>query len=416
MTVARHAPPQCRFCAAPLTQTFADLGTMPLANSYLAALDDADQEQAYPLHARVCGTCRLVQVDDVVPPDAIFSDYAYFSSNSRTWLDHCRAYAETARQRFDLTPQSQVVEIASNDGYLLKYFVAADIPVLGVEPAANVAKVAEAAGIPTRVAFFGRDLAQQLHSEGFSADLLIGNNVLAHVPDLNDFVAGLALLMKDDGILTMEFPHLLRLIEDVQFDTIYHEHYSYFSLLTVEQVFAAHGLRLFDVEELPTHGGSLRIFACRTESSLQSSDAGLAALRDNESRAGLGGDDIYSHFQERVGAVRDGLWKFLVTAHEDGKRIAAYGAAAKGNTLLNFCGVGAGDLAYVVDVSPHKQGRYMPGSHIPIRPVEYLREDRPDYVLILPWNFRDEIVADHGYIRDWGGRFVVAVPEIKIGP
>jgi len=416
MTAPAAPTPQCRFCGEPLTQTFADLGTMALANSYLAALEDADREQAYPLHARVCGACRLVQVDDVVPPDAIFSDYAYFSSNSRTWVDHARAYTQMARQRFALTPQSQVVEIASNDGYLLQHFVAADIPVLGVEPAANVAEAAEAAGVPTRVAFFGRETAQQLRNEGFSADLLLGNNVLAHVPDLNDFVAGLALLLKDDGVLTMEFPHLLRLIEDVQFDTIYHEHFSYFSLLTVEQVFARHGLRLFDVEELPTHGGSLRIFACREESSRQADGGGLTTVRDAESRAGLDGDDIYARFQDRVSAVRDGLRAFLDSAREDGKRLAAYGAAAKGNTLLNFCGVGAGDLPYVVDVSPHKQGRYLPGSHIPIRPLEHLREDRPDYVLILPWNLRDEITADHGYIGDWGGKFVVAVPEIEIEP
>ena len=416
MTVAAHSTPQCRFCGEPLSLTFADLGAMPLANSYLAALDDAAREQAYPLHARVCGACRLVQVENAVPPDAIFSDYAYFSSYASSWVDHARAYTEMARQRFALTPQSQVIEIASNDGYLLKHFVAADIPVLGVEPAANVAAAAEAVGVATRVAFFGIELADQLRREGFAADLLIGNNVLAHVPDLNDFVAGLSHLLKDDGILTMEFPHLLRLIEDVQFDTIYHEHFSYFSLLTVEQVFARHGLRLFDVEELPTHGGSLRVFACRAESSRQPGGAGLTRVRDKESRAGLDGDDIYASFQDRVGAVRDGLRAFLASARKDGKRIAAYGAAAKGNTLLNFCGIGADDLAYVVDVSPHKQGRFLPGSHIPIRPVEYLREDRPDYVLILPWNLRNEIISDHGYIRDWGGRFVVAVPEIEIEP
>lgn len=416
MTAAAPRPPQCRFCAAPLTQTFADLGTMPLVNSYLASLDDADQEQAYPLHARVCGACRLVQVDDVVPPDEIFSDYAYFSSNSRTWLDHCRAYAKMARRRFDLTPQSQVVEIASNDGYLLKYFVAVDIPVLGIEPAANVAEVAVAAGVPTRVAFFGRELAQQLHSEGFSPDLLIGNNVLAHVPDPNDFVAGLALLLKENGVLTIEFPHLLRLIEGVQFDTIYHEHFSYLSLLTVEQVFAKHGLRLFDVEELPTHGGSLRIFACHEENMQQRTGAGLTTVREAESRAGINGDEIYAGFQDRVSAVRDGLRTFLAGVRREGKRLGAYGAAAKGNTLLNFCGIGTDDLPYVVDVSPHKQGRYLPGSHIPIKPVEHLREDRPDYILILPWNFRDEIVADHGYVREWGGRFVVAVPQIEIEP
>jgi hypothetical protein len=416
MTAPEQPTPQCRFCGELLSRTFADLGSMPLANSYLASIEDADREQAYPLHARVCGACRLVQVDDAVPPGAIFSDYAYFSSNSRTWVDHARAFSEMARRRFALTPQSQVVEVASNDGYLLQHFVAADIPVLGVEPAANVAAAAEAAGVATRVAFFGRELAQQLRGEGFSADLLLGNNVLAHVPDLNGFAAGLALLLKDDGVLTMEFPHLLRLIEDVQFDTIYHEHFSYFSLLTVDRVFARHGLRLFDVEELPTHGGSLRIFACREESTQRPTGAGLATVRDAESRAGLDGDDVYSRFQDRAGAVRDALRTFLAGVRNDGKRLAAYGAAAKGNTLLNYCGIDAGDIPYVVDVSPHKQGRYLPGSHIPIRPVEYLREDRPDYVLILPWNLRNEIITDHGYIRDWGGRFVVAVPQIEIGP
>ncbi|NNE83342.1 MAG: methyltransferase domain-containing protein, partial [Alphaproteobacteria bacterium] len=380
MSTSEHQSPHCRFCGEPLTQTFADLGAMALANSYLPSIEDAASERVFPLHARVCGHCRLVQVENAVPPDAIFSDYAYFSSYASSWVEHARAYTEMARQRFALTPQSQVIEIASNDGYLLKHFVAADIPVLGVEPAANVAAAAEAIGVPTRVAFFGQDLAGQLRREGLAADLLLGNNVLAHVPDLNDFVAGLALLLKDDGVLTMEFPHLLRLIEDVQFDTIYHEHFSYFSLLTVEQVFAAHGLRLFDVEELPTHGGSLRIFACHRENALQVDGAGLAIVRDKESRAGLDGHDIYAQFQDRVATVRDGLLAFLARAREDDKRVVAYGAAAKGNTLLNFCGVGPDDLAYVVDVSPYKQGRYLPGSHIPIKPVEYLREDRPDYV------------------------------------
>ena len=414
MTPPNQPVPHCRFCGDRLTRTFADLGAMALANSYLASIEAADREQDYPLHARVCGTCRLVQVDDAVPPGAIFSDYAYFSSYASSWVEHARAYCEMARQRFALSPQSRVIEVASNDGYLLQHFVAAEIPVLGVEPAANVAAAAETAGIPTRIAFFGRELANQLRGKGVSADLLIGNNVLAHVLDLNDFVAGLAHLLEDDGVLTMEFPHLLRLIEQVQFDTIYHEHFSYFSLLTVEQVFAKHGLRLFDVEELPTHGGSLRVFACHAGNGAQPNGAALDVVRREESRAGLAGDDIYANFQERVGAVRDGLQAFLSSARSGGKRLAAYGAAAKGNTLLNFCGIGAGDLPYVVDISPHKQGRFLPGSHIPIRPVDYLREDRPDYVLILPWNLRDEIIADHGYIRDWGGRFVVAVPEIEI--
>jgi len=415
MTPAMPAPP-CRFCGTALVQSFADLGAMPLANSYLASPADAAREVSYPLHARVCGECRLVQVDDVVPPDAIFSDYAYFSSYASSWVAHARTYTEMARHRFALTPASQVVEVASNDGYLLQHFVAADIKVLGIEPAANVAAAAEAIGVPTRVAFFGRALADQLRSEGLAADLLIGNNVLAHVPDLNDFVAGLSRLLTDDGVLTMEFPHLLRLIEDCQFDTIYHEHFSYFSLLTVERVFARHGLRLFDVEQLPTHGGSLRIFACHRGTTAHPDGAGLSVVRAAEARAGLDGDAPYAGFQARVAAVRDGLRAFLAAAQRDGKRLAAYGAAAKGNTLLNFCGVTTDDLPYVVDISPHKQGRLLPGSHIPIEPVEHLRRDRPDYVLILPWNLRNEIIADHGYIREWGGRFVVAVPRIEIVP
>ncbi len=412
---ASQAPP-CRFCGVPLTVSFADLGSMPLANSYLETLDDAAQEQSYPLHARVCQVCRLVQVDDVVPPSVIFSNYAYFSSYSKSWVDHARTYTEMVRKRFDLSPNKQVIEVASNDGYLLKHFVEAGIPVLGVEPAANVAEAAEAAGVPTRTAFFGRDFADRLRREKITADLLIGNNVLAHVPDLNDFVAGLSRLLKSEGVLTMEFPHLLRLIEDVQFDTIYHEHFSYFSLLTVEQVFDAYGLRLFDVEELPTHGGSLRIYACRKNSARQAEGDALRAVRDKERIADLNRNPVYQEFQNRIGLTRAGLRTFLAQAQKRGRRVAAYGAAAKGNTLLNFCGITAKNIPYVVDVSPHKQGRYLPGSHIPILPVEHLREDKPDYVLILPWNLRQEISAQHGYIRDWGGKFVVAVPEIEIEP
>jgi SAM-dependent methyltransferase len=415
MTTSKQGQvPACRFCAAPLTRTFVDLGVTPLANSYLPSLDAAASEKAYPLHARVCGACRLVQVDDVVPPGEIFHDYAYFSSYSASWVAHAGRYAAMARQRFGLTEKSQVVEIASNDGYLLKHFVEAGIPVLGIEPAANVAEAAVAAGVPTRVAFFCQATAQSLVAEGIRADLVVGNNVLAHVPDLNDFVSGLATILKPDGVLTMEFPHLLRLIQEVQFDTIYHEHFSYFSLLAVEQVFARHGLSLFDVESLPTHGGSLRIFVCHADYQTYATGPALAQLRKEEERAGLASDAGYAGFAERVAAVRDGLRAFLREQRAAGQRVAAYGAAAKGNTLLTYCGIGRDDIPYVVDVSPHKQGRLLPGSHIPIVAADRLRRDRPDFVLILPWNLRREIVEAHGYIGEWGGRFVIAVPRIEV--
>ena len=417
MTIGIKASrPTCRFCDAPLTETFVDLGSMPLANSYLQPGDLARHEPAYPLHARVCDTCRLVQVDDVVPPEAIFGDYAYFSSYSASWVAHAGRYAVMARQRFGLTGASQVVEIASNDGYLLKHFRDAGIPVLGIEPAGNVAAAAEAAGIPTRVTFFGEATARSLVAEGIAADLLVGNNVLAHVPDLNDFVAGLAIVLKPDGVLTMEFPHLLRLIEDVQFDTIYHEHFSYFSLLTVEQVFARHGLRVFDVESIPTHGGSLRIFVCHDACRSLASGPALALLRAEEKQAGLDRDTGYRGFAARVAQVRDGLLAFLAAQRAAGCRIAAYGAAAKGNTLLNYCGIGPDAIAYVVDVSPHKQGRLLPGSHIPIESPDILRRHRPDFLLILPWNLKREIIEAHGYIAEWGGQFVVAIPQIEIIP
>lgn len=404
----------CRFCGEELGATFADLGNTPLANSYLDSAGPDTPDPRYPLHARVCRNCLLVQVEDVVPAEEIFSDYAYFSSYAESWVTHARDYAEMAIERFGLGPDSSVVEVASNDGYLLQHFVARQIPVLGIEPAANVAEAAEARGVPTRTAFFGTELAKGLRDEGFRADLLIGNNVLAHVPDLNDFVGGLAALLADDGVLTMEFPHLLRLIEDVQFDTIYHEHFSYFSLLVVERVFAAHGLSLFDVEELPTHGGSLRVFAARTASDAHPEGPGLAVVRAAEAGMALDRIESYAGFQPRVEAVRAGLLEFLASARADGKTVVGYGAAAKGNTLLNFCGIDAGQLDYVVDVSPHKQGKFLPGSRIPIVAPDRLRDTRPDYVLILPWNLKQEITSAHDYIGDWGGRFVVAIPELTV--
>jgi len=408
--------PNCRFCDTELTQTFADLGQTPLANSYVAPDTELAEDPDYPLHARVCGECLLVQVEDVVPAADIFSDYAYFSSYARSWVEHARQYADMAIERFALNSDSSVIEVASNDGYLLQHFAKKNIPVLGIEPAANVAQAAEARGVPTRTAFFGADLARTLRKEGIHADLLAGNNVLAHVPDLNDFVEGLAILLAEDGVLTMEFPHLLRLIGDVQFDTIYHEHYSYFSLLVVERVFARHGLKLFDVEELPTHGGSLRIFASRTDGPDRGESAGLGAVRAAESAAHLDRVETYGSFQPRVEAVRDGLRSFLEQAARDDKQVAAYGAAAKGNTLLNFCGIIAGQISFVADVSPHKQNHLLPGSRIPVMAPDHLKTARPDYVLILPWNLKTEITRDHGYIRDWGGTFVIAVPELTVLP
>lgn len=406
----------CRFCAAPLTRSFADLGATPLSNAYLTKEQLDRPEPSYPLHARVCESCLLVQVEDVVPAEEIFSDYAYFSSYSDSWVAHARRYAEMAMARFGLGRDSLVVEVASNDGYLLRHFVERGIPVLGIEPAANVAEAAEAAGVPTRVAFFGEATAHALREEGRAADLLAGNNVLAHVPDLNDFVAGLRIALADGGVLTMEFPHLLRLIEEVQFDTIYHEHFSYYSLLAVERIFAAHGLALFDVEQLPTHGGSLRIFAQHADTGRRPEAPGLAEVRMLEAKAELDRIEAYDGFAPRVEKVRDDLLAFLDTARAEGRTVAAYGAAAKGNTLLNFCGIGSDRIAFVADRSPHKQGRFLPGSHIPVVAPEHIDAARPDYLLVLPWNLREEIMTQAAQIRDWGGRFVTAIPELTVLP
>lgn len=403
--------PACRFCEAPLTQTFVDLGETPLANSYLESTDQPDPR--FPLHARVCSSCRLVQVEAAATPEQIFQHYAYFSSYSTSWVEHARRFCEAMTSRFQLGPTSQVVEVASNDGYLLRHFVAAGVPALGIEPAANVAEAAQAAGVPTETMFFGLATARDLKGRGHAADLLVGNNVLAHVPDINDFVAGLAHLLKDEGVLSMEFPHLLRLIAGVQFDTIYHEHFCYLSLLAVERVFAAHGLRVFDVEELDTHGGSLRVLACRRGAS-RAEGAGLSKVRADEAAAGFDTDAAYQGFQARVEAVRDSLLAFLAEARAEGRRVATYGAAAKGNTLLNYCGVTAAEIDFVVDRSPHKQGLFLPGSHIPVFGPEKLAEARPDYVLILPWNLKDEIVRQNPEVASSGGRWVVPVPATTV--
>ena len=401
----------CRFCGATLAHTFVDLGMSPLCESYVPA-DKLDQmEPFYPLCVRVCDRCFLVQVREYVRAEDIYSHYAYFSSYSDSWLEHARRYVEAMIERFGLGPQSQVVEVASNDGYLLQYFVDRQVPVLGIEPAANVAEVARQKGIPTLVKFFGRETAGELIAEGHRADLLLGNNVLAHVPDLNGFVAGLKLLLAPDGTITMEFPHLMRLVEGNQFDTIYHEHFSYLSLLVVQRVFSAQGLVIFDVEELSTHGGSLRVYARHARDASKPVEPAVDELCGRELAAGYGRIETYLSFNERVAETKRRLLEFLITARREGKRVAGYGAPGKGNTLLNYCGIRTDLLEYTVDRSPHKQGKFLPGTHIPILSPEVIAETRPDYVLILPWNLKDEIIEQLSYVRRWGGRFVVPIPE-----
>ncbi len=405
---------ECRFCAAALTETFVDLGMSPLANSYVEPSDLNRGEKFYPLHTYVCTCCWLVQLPEVESREKIFGDYSYFSSYSESWLRHAKGYSEEMIRRFGFDRDSQVVEVASNDGYLLRYFKQRQIPVLGIEPAANVAAVAEADGIPTRVKFFGVELARQLRSEGVRADLLVGNNVLAHTPYLNDFVAGLAELLAPAGVVTLEFPHLLRLVAGNQFDTIYHEHYSYFSFTTVRRVLEQHGLEVFDVEELSTHGGSLRIYSRHPGGRSEAISERVEELAARELAAGYATLEPYRAFAQQVRETKRNLLEFLIKTQHDGKRLAAYGAPAKGNTLLNYCGLRGDFVDYTVDRSPHKQGRYLPGTRIPVYAPDRLLETRPDYVWILPWNLRQEIVEQMAAIRDWGGRFVVAIPEVEV--
>jgi hypothetical protein len=385
---------------------------MPLANAFVAP-DAGEPDPTYPLHARVCERCLLVQVEPVVPAEAIFSNYAYFSSFSESWLAHCRAYAAMVIQRFSLTARSKVVEIASNDGYLLTNFVAAGIPCLGVEPAANVAACARAKGVPTETAFFGTATARCLRAEGHAADLMIANNVLAHVPDINDFVAGFAILLREEGVLTVEFPHLLNLIRELQFDTIYHEHFTYLSLLAVERILERHGLRVFDVDEIATHGGSLRLYICRSESRRNELPA-VGRVRAKEKAALIDRPEGYADFALRIERIRREFLAFLDAARAEGRKVAAYGAAAKGNTLLNYCRVGRDRIAFVADRNPAKQGRLLPGSRIPVRPPEAIVTEKPDYVLILPWNLKDEVAKQNSAIRAWGGQFVTAIPELRV--
>jgi SAM-dependent methyltransferase len=405
--------PTCLYCDTELKHTFADLGMSPLANSFLTEEQTQQMEPFYPLHARVCHECFLVQLEIFETPENIFSDYAYFSSYSQTWLEHAREYVDEVTERFDLGENSLVVEVACNDGYLLQYFLPKKVPILGIEPAKNVAKVAKEKGIPTITEFFGESLARELVEQGKSADLINGTNVLAQVPDINDFAAGFNILLKPEGVLTLEFPHLLRLADENQFDTIYHEHFFYFSLLAIEKIFGSHGLRVFDVHQLPTFGGSLRVFFCH-ESSGRSEEPGVDTVRRLEADAGYHELSTYQTFDDAVRRTKRNILEFLVAAKNEGKSIVAYGAPAKGNTLLNYCGTGNDFFDYAVDKSPHKQNCYLPGIHIPVFDPERIRETKPDYVVILVWNIKKEIIEQFPDIGDWGGRFVVLIPEVEI--
>ena len=413
MLASRLVPASCRFCGAPLKAVFVDLGMSPIANAYPRAEDIHRMEPFYPLRCLVCAECFLVQLEEFEPPERIFSDdYAYFSSYSSSWVEHARAYVEMAAARFGLGGEHRVVEIASNDGYLLQFFVERGVPSLGIEPAANTAEAARERGVETLVRFFGTETAREVAAAG-KADLIIGNNVLAHVPDLNDFVAGVGELLAPGGTVTMEFPHLLRLLENREWDTIYHEHFSYFSWLTVRRVFAAHGLRLYDVEEIPTHGGSLRIYGCHADAGLADSPA-TAELERREREAGLDRLETYLSFEQRVREHKWAIVEFLVDERRAGSRIAAYGAPAKGNTLLNYCGVRTDLIEFTADMNPVKQGRFLPGTHIPIFAPDHIRAERPDLVLILPWNIRAEIAEQLAFVREWGGRLAVPAPEVGV--
>jgi hypothetical protein len=411
---ATPASSACRFCATPLRHTFVDLGPSPLCESFLTA-DQLDRmEPFYPLHVRVCEQCFLVQLPEFVTPAEIFTEYAYFSSYSDSWVAHASRYTDLVVERFGLNQQSFVVELASNDGYLLQHVVARGIPALGIEPARNVAAAAIAKGVPTLTELFGIELAHRLVAEHRPADLIIGNNVLAQVPDLNDFVGGMKILLGPSGVITLEFPHLLQLIDQTQFDTIYHEHFSYFSLATTARIFAAHGLTLFDVDELPTHGGSLRVYGRHAHDDTKPVTARVEALLLREQASGLSTLAAYSDFGARVEQTKRRLLSFLIEARNAGKTVVGYGAPGKGNTLLNYCGIRTDFLQYTVDRNPYKHGRFTPGTRIPIYPPDRLAQTRPDYILILPWNLREEIAAQLAYTRAWGAQLVVPIPDVRV--
>jgi hypothetical protein len=407
----------CRFCKTPLTDVFIDLVNSPASNSFLTEEQLNEPETFYPLKVYTCPNCFLVQIDEYKKSDAIFnSDYVYFSSFSTTWLEHSRRYAGLMIERFGFGKQSLVAEVASNDGYLLQFFKEKGVPVLGIEPTANTAKVAIEKGIDTVIDFFGVRLATRLAAEGKKADLLLGNNVLAHVPDIVDFVGGMKILLKDQGVITMEFPHLMQLVGNNQFDTIYHEHFSYLSFYTVQQIFRSRRLELFDVEELPTHGGSLRIYARHEEDATKPVSPRVTALLEKETAKGMRTLAYYDNFQAKAQTVKYDLTTFLIEQKRSGRKVAAYGAAAKGNTLLNYCGIKNDLVDFVVDANPHKQGKWLPASHIPVVQESVLKQQRPDFVLILPWNLKEEITKQLSYIGEWGGRFIVPIPRLEIVP
>jgi SAM-dependent methyltransferase len=410
-TTLRH--PHCRLCQAPLTTTFVDLGMSPLCESYVTAEQIDQMEPYYPLHAHVCDRCFLVQLQEYVKPEHIFTEYAYFSSYSTFWVEHARKFCEMITGRLGLGSNSRVFEIASNDGYLLQHFLPLSIPVTGIEPAANAAEVARKKNIPTLIEFFSLNLAQRLTSEGQRADLIIGNNVLAQVPDLNDFAAGIAHLLAPNGVTTLEFPHLERLIEENQFDTIYHEHFSYFSLVTIDRLATRHGLKLIDVEQISTHGGSLRVYLSRSEAAHTVSPHVISLLA-HERAIGFEKIDSYMQFSKKVHRTKRQLLSFLIRCKERGARLCGYGAPGKGNTLLNYCGIGTDFLDFTVDRNPYKHGRFTPGMHIPIYPVSAIDEARPDYLLILPWNLKHEIVTQMHHVGIWGGKFVVPIPNVEV--
>jgi len=406
--------PKCRFCGSQIEHSFVNLGMSPLCQTHILPGELNKYETFYPLHAFVCNECWLVQLDEFVSPEDIFSDYDYFSSFSSSWVDHAKRYAEKMTERLELNESSLVVEIASNDGYLLQHFVNTEIPVLGVEPAANVAAAAIEKGIRTTIQFFGERTAERLRSEFGSADLLLGNNVLAHVPDINDFVKGMKVLLSETGTITMEFPHLMNLIKLNQFDTIYHEHFSYLSFFTVQKIFAHHGITLFDVEEISTHGGSLRIYGKHDTDSSRDISENVRNLMDKEIAFGINDLSIYKKYEEQVKETKRKLLSFLIEAKNAGKQVVGYGAPGKGNTLLNYCAIREDFLDYTVDMSPQKQGKFTPGCRLPILSPAVIKETKPDYILVLPWNLIDEISEQHSYISEWGGRFVVPIPEVKI--
>jgi len=405
---------KCRFCHAELKITFVDLCMSPLSNSFLDKKSLNKKEQIFPLRVFVCSNCFLVQLEEFEKPENIFKDYKYFSSYSESWLNHAKKYVTNVVKQFGLNKDNFVIEIASNDGYLLQYFYNQNIPCLGIEPAKNVANIAKQKGIPTLVKFFGTKTAKDLVSKGKMADLLLGNNVLAHVPNINDFVEGIKIILKPNGVVTMEFPHLVELIDKNQFDTIYHEHFSYLSFYTVKKIFEKHGLKIFDVKELTTHGGSLRIYATHSENFVHNVNDRVDKLLEKESKFGITQISTYTDFQNQVLLVKNEICKFIDSKIKNGKKIVCYGAAAKGNTLLNYCGIGTNLIDYVVDKNPHKQGLFLPGTHIPIKDPSEIQKTKPDYLIIIPWNLQDEIMKQMEHIRKWGGKFIVLIPEVKI--